>query len=317
MSGKREHGRTAEAGQSGALPGKPQRKRIALVLGSGGARGLAHIGIIQHLESLGHEIVYISGCSMGALVGGIYAAGQLEPYADWARKLKKGDMFSLLDLAFGWTGLFKGDRLMGVLKEMVGDHVIEKLPIGFTAVATDLSEQREIWLNKGPLFDAIRASIAIPTVFTPHTYMGRVLVDGGLLNPIPIAPALNQAADMIIAVNLNAHSRQSRRRAAELVGERAAAGAAGSEAGAGEARPAKGEDAKVPSVLEVVTTSLDLMQNTIARMKLASYSPDIVIDVPRDACLFYEFYRAEEMIELGRECAEASLGMASRTGAPV
>ena len=282
--------------------GKSKGKRIALVLGSGGARGLAHIGIIQHIESLGHEIVYISGCSMGALVGGIYAAGQLEPYAEWARKLEKRDMFSLLDLAFGWTGLFKGDRLMGVLKELVGDHVIEKLPIGFTAVATDLMEQREIWLNKGPLFDAIRASIAIPTVFTPHVYLGRVLVDGGLLNPIPIAPALNQAADMIIAVNLNAHSRRSRERATELAepDRRSEGGDSG--------EPVKTEELKAPGLIDVVTASLDMMQNTIARMKLATYMPDIVIDVPRDACLFYEFYRAEELISLGRDCARAALG---------
>jgi NTE family protein len=282
--------------------GKRKGKRVALVLGSGGARGLAHIGIIEHIESLGHEIVYISGCSMGALVGGIYAAGQLEPYAEWARKLEKRDMFSLLDLAFGWTGLFKGDRLMGVLKELVGDHVIEKLPIGFTAVATDLMEQREIWLNKGPLFDAIRASIAIPTVFTPHVYLGRVLVDGGLLNPIPIAPALNQAADMIIAVNLNAHSRRSRQRATELAepDRRSEGGDSG--------EPVKTEELKAPGLIDVVTASLDMMQNTIARMKLATYMPDIVIDVPRDACLFYEFYRAEELIALGRDCARAALG---------
>ncbi len=285
----------ASAGK-GKVAGKG--KRIALVLGSGGARGLAHIGIIQHIESLGHKIVYISGCSMGALVGGIYAAGQLEPYAEWVRKLEKRDIFNLLDLAFGWTGLFKGDRLMGVLKELVGDHVIEDLPIGFTAVATDLREQREIWLNRGPLFDAIRASIAIPMVFTPHVYLGRVLVDGGLLNPIPIAPALNQAADMIIAVNLNAHSRSSRSRAAQL---------AQLDAG-DEVQPPSDEGPNLPGLIDLMTGSLDLMQNSIARMKLASYTPDIVIDVPRDACLFYEFYRAEELIALGRDCATATLG---------
>ena len=296
---------TGRAGVSGK-GGKG--KRIALVLGSGGARGLAHIGVIQHLEELGHEIVYISGCSMGALVGGIYAAGQLEAYAKWARKLEKRDMFSLLDLAFGWKGLFKGDRLMGVLKELVGEHVIEDLPIGFTAVATDLLEQREIWLNKGPLFDAIRASIAIPTVFTPHIYLGRVLVDGGLLNPIPIAPALNQSADMIIAVNLNAHSRRSRERVTELMQEDEAGEQANVQAPDGEGDAKDEEDGpKVPGIVDVVTASLDLMQNSIARMKLASYTPDLVIDVPRDACLFYEFYRAEEMIALGRECAEEAL----------
>jgi NTE family protein len=296
------------AGRAGIRKRDGKGKRIALVLGSGGARGLAHIGVIQHLEELGHEIVYISGCSMGALVGGIYAAGQLEAYAEWARKLEKRDMFSLLDLAFGWKGLFKGDRLMGVLKDLVGDHVIEDLPIGFTAVATDLLEQREIWLNRGPLFDAIRASIAIPTVFTPHIYLDRVLVDGGLLNPIPIAPALNQDADMIIAVNLNAHSRRSRERVTELMQEDGADGDDGGkapEADAGEKDEQGGP--KVPGIVDVVTASLDLMQNSIARMKLASYTPDLVIDVPRDACLFYEFYRAEELISLGRERAADAL----------
>ena len=298
-------------GRAGAGRKDGKGKRIALVLGSGGARGLAHIGVIQHLEELGHEIVYISGCSMGALVGGIYAAGQLEAYAEWARKLEKRDMFSLLDLAFGWKGLFKGDRLMGVLKELVGEHVIEDLPIGFTAVATDLLEQREIWLNKGPLFDAIRASIAIPTVFTPHIYLDRVLVDGGLLNPIPIAPALNQNADMIIAVNLNAHSRRSRERVTELMQEDAAGKQDSAQAPAGEAIAKDEEEGpKVPGIVDVVTASLDLMQNSIARMKLASYTPDLVIDVPRDACLFYEFYRAEEMIALGRERAEEALSKA-------
>jgi NTE family protein len=274
-------------------------KRIALVLGSGGARGLAHVGIIQHIESLGHEIVYISGCSMGALVGGIYASGQLEPYADWARKLEKRDMLSLLDLSFGWTGLFKGDRLMGVLKELVGDHVIEDLPIGFTAVASDLIEQREIWLNKGSLFDAIRASIAIPTVFTPHVYLGRVLVDGGLLNPIPIAPALNQAADLIVAVSLNGRSRSLRRRATDLVMP---------DGQVQEIKPVAPEEPKAPGLIDVVTASLDMMETAIARMRLASYSPDIVIEVPRDACLFYEFYRADELITLGRDCARGTLG---------
>jgi NTE family protein len=278
--------------------------RVALVLGSGGARGLAHVGIIQHIESLGYEIVYISGCSIGALVGGIYAAGQLESYSDWARKMERRDMISLLDLAFGWTGLFKGDRLMGVLRELVGDHVIEELPIGFTAVATDLTEQREIWLNQGPLFDAIRASIAIPTVFTPHVYMGRVLVDGGLLNPIPIAPALNRAADMIIAVNLNASSRRPRLRAMEL---------ARGDTQATETLPVTDTDPKIPGIIDVMTASLDMMQNSIARMKLVSYTPDVVIEVPGDACLFYEFYRAEEMIKLGRECAENALGGGATT----
>jgi NTE family protein len=138
-------------------------------------------------------------------------------------------------------------------------------------------------------------------VFTPHVYLGRVLVDGGLLNPIPIAPALNQDADLIVAVNLNSHSGRSRRRASEL------ARVEDHSLEVDGAAQGDGEEPRMPGLVDVVTASLDLMQNSIARMKLASYTPDVVIDVPRDACLFYEFYRAEELIALGRECAERAL----------
>ncbi len=258
------------------------RRTVALVLGSGGARGLAHVGVIETLLEYGYEIAYISGCSMGALVGGAFAAGRLEAYRDWAVSLERRDIVSLLDFAFGWQGLFKGEKVIGVLRELIGAQDIEELPIGYTAVATDLYDQREVWLNKGPLFDAIRASIAIPSLLTPWRHQGRVLVDGGLLNPIPIAPALNHATDAIVAVNLNAGRRRGR----------------------GTPR----QEPKGPgSLFEVMGTSFETMQATIARLKLAAYTPDVVVEVPRDACLFYEFDRAEEMIELGRECARATL----------
>ncbi len=266
------------------------RTSIALVLGSGGARGLAHIGVIETLLEANYRIDYISGCSMGALVGGIYAAGKMDVYKDWARGLERRDVLSLLDIAIGRAGLLKGEKVIGVLTELIGDHRIEDLPIGYTAVATDLLEQKEVWLNRGRLFDAIRASIAIPTVFTPHRVRGRLLVDGGLLNPIPIAPALNHQTDLIVAVNLNA-SRNERRRGGPRLEE------------------AKGEDEKgdIPGIFDVMSLSMDTMQNAIARLKLAGYTPDLVVDVPRDACSFYEFYRAEELIAVGRECASRAL----------
>jgi NTE family protein len=268
-----------------------ERTSIALVLGSGGARGLAHIGVIETLLEADYRIDYISGCSMGALVGGIYAAGKMDVYKDWAKKLERRDVISLLDIAIGRAGLLKGERVIGVLTELIGEHCIEDLPIGYTAVATDLLDQREVWLNRGSLFDAIRASIAIPTVFTPHRVKGRLLVDGGLINPIPIAPALNHRTDLIIAVNLNAQRASSGRRGTSR----------SEEAGNGEG---KGD---IPGIFEVMSLSMDTMQNTIARLKLAGYSLDLVVDVPRDACSFYEFYRAAELIDLGRECASQAL----------
>ncbi len=210
----------------------------------------------------------------------IMAHHDLTVPADYNVQLERKDIVGLLDFSFGWQGLFKGEKVIGVLREMIGARNIEDLPIGYTAVATDLYDQREVWLNHGPLFDAIRASIAIPSILTPWEYQGRVLVDGGLINPIPIAPALNHHTDLIVAVNLNA----SRARPREGVSRR-------------NAGPA--------SIFDVMSTSFEAMQATIARLKLAAYTPDVVVNVPRDACLFYEFERAAELIEVGRECARA------------
>lgn len=264
-------------------PGTP-RTRVALVLGSGGARGLAHIGVIEALQTAGFEISYISGCSMGALVGGIYAAGKLDIYSEWAAGLERRDVLGLLDLSFGLQGLFKGERIIGKLKEMIGDCNIEQLEIGYTAVATDLYEQREVWINRGPLFDAIRASMAIPTIFTPWVYEDRVLVDGGLLNPLPIAPALNHQTDLIIAVDAS---------------------------GRGEkwVTKTRSQPAAVPGILDVVAMTIETMQGAIGRLKTAAYSPDIVIDIPREVCSFYEFYRARELIDYGRARAAGVLAL--------
>ncbi|WP_146907305.1 patatin-like phospholipase family protein [Arenimonas daejeonensis] len=173
------------------------------MLGAGGARGLAHIGVVQAIEARGYQIAGIAGASMGALVGGIYAAGRLEEYSEWARGLERGDVLRLLDFAFGFPGLIRGERVIGALRELVGDHLIEDLPIPYTAVATDLASQREVWLNRGKLFDAIRASIAIPMIFTPQLLDGRELVDGGLLAPVPIAATRQMRVDRVIAVDVN------------------------------------------------------------------------------------------------------------------
>jgi len=287
-------------------------KSVSLVLGSGGARGLAHIGIIQWLEEKGYEIESIAGSSMGALVGGIHAIGELDAYTHWVKALRQIDVLRLLDFSFQKSGLIKGDRVISVLKELTGDRNIEELPISFTAVATNVNDQKEVWLNHGSLFEAIRASIAIPTIFTPVRYRGKILVDGGLINPIPIAPTLKDKTDLTVAVDLSsgpdprcevasmeysAHESDDssyRRRIAQFIDglqQRLV-------------RPSDGE----MGVFEVISNAMETMQNTIARFKLASYSPDVTISIPRNSCAFYEFYRAEEMIELGRCHAEKVMG---------
>jgi NTE family protein len=256
-------------------------KTVSLVLGSGGARGYAHIGAIEELLAQGFDIRSVAGASMGALIGGIYAAGKLDDYRDWARGLQKFDVLRLLDWTFR-GGLVKGDRIIGRLRELIGDVMIENLPIPYTAVAVDILAQREVWFTHGPLFDAIRASIAIPTVFRPHHYEGRVLVDGGLLNPVPITPTLRDLTDCTIAVDLNAAP--------------------------DDADSAPAPDANTdPGLLETFARSLDAVQATLTRFKLAAQPPDLVVSIPRNSGAFYEFHRAADLIELGRERTRAAL----------
>jgi len=289
-----------------------RHKTVSLVLGSGGARGHAHIGVIKAIEERGLDIRSISGTSMGSVIGGIYAAGELDTYIEWAQRLEKRDVVKLLDLSFSTVSLFKGERIFEVLKDLIGDREIEDLDRGFTAVAAAIEEQREVWLNKGPLFQAIRASTAVPGVFSPVRVAGRLLVDGGIVNPIPIAPTLSDATDLTIAVNLdsiaetytpesNAPVRDDeeaegyRERIQQFLGD-----LIGNDDDAGAA----------PDATDLLIRSVDVMQGAIARLKLAAYTPDVVIEIPRDACSFFEFDRASELAELGYK--QASKVLANR-----
>jgi len=280
------------------------KRKISLVLGSGGARGHAHIGVIRALEERDLDIRYISGTSMGAVIGGIYAAGKLDAYFEWARLLEKTDVMRLLDLSFTLTSLFKGERIIEVLKELVGDRQIEDLYIGYTAVATALEEQREIWLNKGSLFTAMKASTAVPAMFSPVYIDGRLLVDGGLVNPVPIAPTLNHSADLIIAVNLNGWPEQPVVAEAATENDKAAKKETGGYRAAisrfvGNLIKDHEHDDSRRDAVDLIMQSIEVMQGGISRLKLAAYSPDVVIEIPRNACSFFEFYRAEEMADLG------------------
>ncbi len=181
---------------------KTNMKTVSLVLGSGGARGLAHIGVIHWLEENNYKICSIAGSSMGALIGGIYAAGKLDEYEQWVRAITKVDIVTLLDLSWEKSGLVKGDKIINTLIHLVGEQLIEDLPIQYTAVATDFKGEKEIWIKSGRLFDAIRASMSIPLLFTPFKYRGVDLIDGGVLNPVPVAPTIGDETDMTIAVNL-------------------------------------------------------------------------------------------------------------------
>lgn len=278
-----------------------QSTTVSLVLGSGGARGLAHIGVIRWLTENDYIIRSIAGSSMGALVGGIYAARKLEVYAQWVLALERIDVVRLLDPAFGRSGLFKGERIMGVLRELIGDCAIEDLPVSFTAVATDLESGEEVWLREGKLFDAIRASIATPLIFTPFEYRDRKVLDGGLVNPIPVAPTLNDNTDLTIAVNLSgrAELRPSPPPPTPLSDSNAYRQRI--RAFIESLHPSRLPDAPAHGLIDIAFASMEAMQNTIARLKLAAYSPDVIVEIPRNACGFHEFWRAEELIALGHE----------------
>jgi NTE family protein len=179
------------------------RTRVALALGSGGARGYAHIGVIEVLEERGYDIVTVAGSSMGALVGGLHAAGQMEAYAQWVQGLSQRDVLRLLDPSPSAPGVIRAEKIMAKVRELLDGRLIEDLPIPFTAVATDLLARKEVWFQEGPVDVAVRASIALPSIITPVMLNGRLLADGGIMNPVPIAATVATRADVTVAVSLS------------------------------------------------------------------------------------------------------------------
>ncbi len=286
---------------------------IALVLGSGGARGLAHIGVIRVLEQAGYRVRALAGSSMGALVGGIYAAGKLADYTDWVSRLEHADVLKLIDWTLSGGGLIRGKRLIDELEELVGDVDIASLPIDFTAVAVDLHQGREVWLSEGSLFDALRASIAIPGLFTPHRYRGRTLIDGGILNPIPVAPTLRCLTDMTVVVNVNGRlqagdARTPADKPAEIEDDhRGSLLQKLKHLVSGSTDDEPGDEGPIPGLTGVLLRSLEIMESAITRQHLAVFQPDLVITIPKDACMIHEFHRARELISLGEKRAREAV----------
>jgi NTE family protein len=252
---------------------------------------------------------------MGALIGGIYAAGKLQQYEDWVRELTEIDVIRLLDLSFGSrAGLFKGEAIIAALKKLLGDYQIEDLPIPFTAVATDLRSRREVWLEEGRLFDAVRASIAIPAIFRPIKLHNRWLLDGGLVNPVPIAATLGHATDLTVAVSvtgpavtepLGPRQRPKPQSREPDYRQRIETFIESIQAKLGLDGEPDPEDEV--SLVDVMLGALDTMQQTITRFKLAAYQPDLLIEVPINVCQGHEFYRADEIIAAGEHWAREGI----------
>jgi NTE family protein len=291
-----------------------KKQTISLVLGSGGARGYAHIGVIKELEKHGCEIASISGSSMGALIGALYASGKLDEFEEWILTLDMFDVIKLLDFSFTGKGIIQGDKVFSIIEKIIGDVMIEDLPLPYTAVATDIIKQKEVWIQKGSLIDAVRASIAIPTIFTPKEIRDRQLIDGGLLNPLPIAPTVSDTTDMTIAVSLNAQTSKNYKVEIPKIEDEKKTKI--QEMFFKMSQKAEKLLSKDPvnkydnmGMFDIMGKSIDIMQNAILECKMAGYSPDLIIGIPNNACGFYEFNRAYEMIELGRMIAKDQINI--------
>ncbi|WP_026339347.1 patatin-like phospholipase family protein [Psychromonas ossibalaenae] len=286
-----------------------KKTTVSLVLGSGGARGLAHIGIIKWLVENNYEIRSISGCSIGALIGGVYAAGKLDIFEKWICEIDKLDIISLLDISWKSSGLVRGDKVINTLVELLGDQQIEELAVRYTAVAADIKNEKEVWINSGSLFDAIRASISLPLFFTPVTRNGVELIDGGVLNPVPIAPTFSDDTDLTIAVNLGGTVTEAPIELSKQ--QQSKPGSQGLKIHESiyqfisrfrsEKKEQKAQDW---DAYDIANQAFDAMQSTIARQKLAAYPADYNIEIARNACGTLEFDHACEMIALGYKKAQ-------------
>lgn len=302
---------------------------VALVLGSGGARGMAHIGVIEEIEARGYQIISVSGCSMGAVIGGFYCANKLDEFYAWAKSLSYIDLLRLVDFSFISNGAIRGDKVFSVLAEMLDDIQIEELPIPFTAVTTDLANSKEVWFQRGPLEQAMRASAAIPGLFQPVKRDDRLFVDGGVLNPLPIAASVSAHADHIIAIDLNADvpipepiDTAGIEIAQPLIEEgedksdwlnaivNKASGWFTSDDLEEDVETAKAKaETNVSNLgkLEILYQMFEVMQASLSQYKIAGYPPDLLVRIPQSSGEMYEFHRTEELVNLGRQIAKEAL----------
>ncbi|MBE9573179.1 MAG: patatin-like phospholipase RssA [Proteobacteria bacterium] len=299
-------------------------KKVGLALGSGSARGWSHIGVIRALQEEGIDIDIVCGTSIGSIVGSALAAGFLDQLEEWARELAWSDILGFMDVTLPRSGLIEGDRITKFFRANLSDPNIEDLPLPFAAVATDMSSGREVWLQKGPLIDAIRASISMPGIFTPFKQGKQWLVDGGLVNPVPVSLCRAMGADIVIAVNLNSDimgKRKTARKGIQNVSKKQKVEDHGlrNQLTAYLDNTMKRSKSLVlnrfsqnhadrgPSLFEVMANSINIMQDRITRQRMAGDPPDVLIS-PRLAHIgLLEFNRADEAIEEGRRALQLML----------
>ncbi|MFD0932660.1 patatin-like phospholipase family protein [Psychroflexus salinarum] len=284
-------------------------KKVSLVLSGGGARGLVHIGVLEELEQQGYEIHSITGTSMGAVVGGIYAAGKIKEFKEWTLKLDKIDVFNLVDFTLFKSGFIEGDKVFEELSSFIPDKQIQDLPIRFCATATDLISKKQVIFKEGSLYKAMRASIAIPNVITPLKNEDSILVDGGVINNTPIPYAPRNDNDVLIAVNVNADLPipEKPEKLEKKEEEQSFYQSTIDKFNKNLSKLFSDDTPNDLSYFDIMNISFELMRNEMVKNTLEKNPPDILIETPRYFCEIYDFYKAEELIEMGRKAALKSL----------
>lgn len=281
------------------------KQQVSLVLSGGGARGFAHIGVIEELQKNGFDIVSVTGTSMGAVVGGMLALGKLEEFKQWTISLDKLKVFNLMDFTFSAQGIVKGDRVLNALKEFIPDENIEHLKMWYAAVAVDILKEEEVVFTSGSIFEAIRASIAIPTVLTPVSYNNSLLVDGGVLNNIPINHARRSPDDLLIAVNVNADVPLFQMPVLKPERARKIAGYLNKVQQIERYLPKANSINREERIgyFDLINKTIELMIKQMDERTIEKYPPDMVVNISRNSCGLFDFYKAKEMIEAGKNAA--------------
>ena len=278
-------------------------KDVALVLSSGGARGLAHIGAIEELEAQGYRITSIAGCSMGALIGGVYAAGKLKEFREWMKTVDRKKMLELTDFSLSINHIAKGSRILEAIMEFVPDMPIEDLPIPYCAVATDLKAGREVVFDKGSLFDAIRASISLPSFYEPVQRDGMILIDGGVTNPIPLNRVARHEGDILVGVDVSGHDYKKQSEIQEEMAEKRKRSKSLSQQILNKLIPDNLEFNYYTMLSRV--SSLMIRQNSILMAQLMK--PDVLVDIQMSRYGGFDYDKSEQLIAIGRQKTQQAL----------
>ena len=278
-------------------------KDVALVLSSGGARGLAHIGAIEELEAQGYRITSIAGCSMGALIGGVYAAGKLEEFREWMKTVDRKKMLELTDFSLSLNHIVKGARIIEAIMEFVPDMPIEDLPLPYCAVATDLKAGREIVFRKGSLFDAIRASISLPSFYEPVHRNGMILIDGGVTNPMPMNRVSRHEGDIMVAVDVSGHDYEAQSALQQEIAEKRKRSTSLTQQILNKLIPDNLEFNYYTMLSRV--SSLMIRQNSILMTQLMK--PDVLVDIQMSRYGGFDYDKSEKLIAIGRQKMQQAL----------